>query len=131
MIRTKTPAVRNLLSLPDLVQAKKTQRDKDWPMIRRLVESHYFQNRERATLAQIKFWLRELRTPALLVEVAESHSNECRKLLSERPLLTHAAAAQVDELDRALHEEETAERTQDKVYWTPLRKELEWLRDVK
>ena len=28
-----------LLSLPDLVQAKKTQRDKDWPMIRRLVEA--------------------------------------------------------------------------------------------
>jgi len=27
----------NLLSMPDLVQAKKTQRDKDWPMIRRLV----------------------------------------------------------------------------------------------
>jgi hypothetical protein len=26
----------DLLSLPDLVQAKKTQRDKDWPMIRRL-----------------------------------------------------------------------------------------------
>ena len=25
----------DLLSLPDLVQAKKTQRDKDWPMIRR------------------------------------------------------------------------------------------------
>ena len=27
----------DLLSLPDLVQAKKTQRDKDWPMIRPLV----------------------------------------------------------------------------------------------
>ena len=25
----------NLMSLPDLVQAKKTQRDKDWPMVRR------------------------------------------------------------------------------------------------
>ena len=38
----------DLLSLPDLVQAKKTQRDKDWPMIRRLVEAHYFQNRDQA-----------------------------------------------------------------------------------
>ena len=27
-----------LMSLPDLVQAKKTQGDKDWPMLRRLVE---------------------------------------------------------------------------------------------
>ena len=29
------------LSLPDLIAAKKTQRDKDWPMIRRLVDVHY------------------------------------------------------------------------------------------
>jgi hypothetical protein len=28
----------DLMSLPDLVQAKKTQRDKDWPMLRRLIE---------------------------------------------------------------------------------------------
>ena len=35
-----------LLSLPDLVQAKKTQRDKDWPMIRRLVEADYAANAE-------------------------------------------------------------------------------------
>ncbi len=34
----------DLLSLPDLVQAKKTQRDKDWPMIRQLLEAHFFQN---------------------------------------------------------------------------------------
>lgn len=30
------------LSLPDLVMAKKTQRDKDWPMIRRLLEANYW-----------------------------------------------------------------------------------------
>jgi hypothetical protein len=34
----------DVLSLPDLVRAKKTQRDKDWPMVRRLVEAHYFQH---------------------------------------------------------------------------------------
>jgi hypothetical protein len=45
----------NLLSLPDLVQAKKTQRDKDWPMIRRLVEAHYFQHCDRPNPAQVKF----------------------------------------------------------------------------
>jgi hypothetical protein len=38
----------DLLSLADLVQAKKTQRDKDWPMIRRLVEAHFF---ERSSIA--------------------------------------------------------------------------------
>jgi hypothetical protein len=37
------------MGLPDLVQAKKTQRDKDWPMIRWLVEVNYFGNREAPT----------------------------------------------------------------------------------
>ena len=53
----------DLLSLPDLVRAKKTQRDKDWPMIRRLVERHYFENRGQPTVARVRFWLAELRTP--------------------------------------------------------------------
>ena len=58
------------MALPDLVQAKKTQRDKDWPMLRRLVEAHYFEHRSRATPAQVNFWLGELRTPELLIEAA-------------------------------------------------------------
>lgn len=58
-----------LMSLPDLVQAKKTQRDKDWPMVRRLVEVNYFANREHPTREQIRFWFLELRTPELLIEL--------------------------------------------------------------
>jgi hypothetical protein len=57
----------DLLSLPDLVLAKKTQRDKDWPMIRRLVEAHYFENEADSNFEQIDFWIRELRTPTLLI----------------------------------------------------------------
>jgi hypothetical protein len=121
----------DLLSLPDLVQAKKTQRDKDWPMIRRLVEAHYFQNRDQPTAAQIKFWFRELRTPLLLIEAAKSHAAHCRKLLTERPLLTKAMLGQTDELERAVREEESDERERDKRYWLPLRKELETLRHKK
>jgi len=30
-----------LMALEDLVSAKKTQRDKDWPMLRRLVDASY------------------------------------------------------------------------------------------
>ena len=44
-----------LMSLSDLVQAKKTQRDKDWPMLRRLVEVNYFENRKTPTREQIRF----------------------------------------------------------------------------
>src|SRR5207248_3573078 len=85
----------DLLSLPDLVQAKKTQRDKDWPMIRRLVEADFFERREAATAADIRFWLSELRTPELLVEVAQRHTGLCRRLVSTRPLLAHAAPGKI------------------------------------
>jgi hypothetical protein len=121
----------DLLCLPDLVRAKKTQRDKDWPMIRRLVEAHYFQNRHRATAAQIRFWLRELRTPELLLEVARSNPALCRPLAAARPLLAHATAGDTAALERALKEEEAAERQRDKLYWLPLRQELEALRRAK
>src|ERR1017187_6980606 len=59
---------------PDLVQARKTQRDKRWPMIPRLVEAHYFQNSAKSNPAQIRLWLLELRTAQLLVELAENPS---------------------------------------------------------
>jgi hypothetical protein len=121
----------DLLCLPDLVRAKKTQRDKDWPMIRRLVEAHCFQNRHRATAVQTRFWLRELRTPELLLEVARTNPTLCRQLAATRPLLAHATAGNTPALERALKDEEAAERGRDKLYWLPLRQELEALRHAK
>jgi hypothetical protein len=121
----------DLLSLPDLVQAKKTQRDKDWPMIRRLMEAHYFQHRKDPNPARVKFWLRELRTPQLLMELAQSHERFCRELASKRPLLARAASGKCAELERALAAEETAERERDKLYWLPLREEMEKLRHAR
>ncbi len=56
-------------------------------MIRRLVEANFFERRETATAADARFWLRELRTPELLVAVAASHPNLCRRLVPRRPLL--------------------------------------------
>jgi hypothetical protein len=88
----------DLLSLPDLVQAKKTQRDKDWPMIRRLVEAHYFQHRAKPGPAQIKFWLQELRTSQLLRAVAQAHPSVARRLAAQRPLLRHATFGQGTQL---------------------------------
>ncbi|MDO8678505.1 MAG: hypothetical protein Q7R30_08075 [Acidobacteriota bacterium] len=118
----------DVLALPDLVQAKKTQRDKDWPMIRRLVEAHYFQHRCKPSTPQITFWLRELRTPELLSHVARKSAALSRRLIPDRPLLAAALAGKGDALERALRAEETAERERDKRYWLPLRKELETLR---
>ena len=39
---------------------------------------------------QIAFWLRELRTPLLLIDVAARFPDECRAAISERLLLEHA-----------------------------------------
>lgn len=121
----------DLLSLPDLVQAKKTQRDKDWPMIRRLVEAHYFQSQARPKPVQVRFWFQELRTPELLVDLARQEPATCRRLARRRPLLVHAIAGKTETLEQALLAEETAERQQDKEYWLPLRRELEQLRHAR
>ena len=118
----------DLLSLPDLVRAKKTQRDKDWPMIRRLVEAHYFQHLEHPNSAQIRFWLLELRTPELLAVVAQRNPVACRRLARQRPLLSWAISDDSPRLESELLAEETAERERDREYWLPLRRELESLR---
>ena len=121
----------DLLSLPDLVQAKKTQRDKDWPMIRRLMEADFFARRESPTDADTRFWLRELRTPELLIAVAASQPETCRRLVDERTLLAHALRGDALAVGQALAAEESKEREADRRYWTPLRAEIEKLRHTK
>jgi hypothetical protein len=117
-----------VLSLPDLVAAKKTQRDKDWPMITRLVEAHYAQHLDVTDETVIRFWLRELRSPAILIDVARSAPTVCESLLHARPLLQHAVAGSEELLKATLREEEDAEREADRHYWAPLKRELEQLR---
>lgn len=118
----------DLLSLGDLVQAKKTQRDRDWPMLRRLVDVHYLANRAEPAPDRIDFWLRELRTPALLAEVASMHPVRASELLTERRALVPACSGSVDEIADELVAEERREREADRTYWVPLRRELEALR---
>jgi hypothetical protein len=118
----------DVLALPDLVMAKKTQRDRDWPMISRLVQASYFAGRDAPTVQQVEFWLRELRTPALLVEAAATFPAECARLAAERPLLSLAEAGDAEALDRALRDEEQVEREADISYWAPLKAELRRLR---
>lgn len=117
-----------IMSLPDLVQAKKTQLDKDWPMVRRLIEVNYFANCQRPGPEQIRFWLRELRTPELLIELTEKQGRLPISLVRKRPLLKLAKAGSEQLLARALLEEERLEREADRQYWLPLRAELEELR---
>jgi len=119
-----------VMALPDLVAAKKTQRDKDWPMIRRLVEVNYLSHRDDPTEERIRFWLRELRTPEIVVEVVQAHADLAEEISGERALLKLATLENLESglLGRALREEEEAERRLDAEYWRPLREQLERIR---
>lgn len=118
----------HLLSLPDLVKAKKTQRDKDWPMIARLLEANFIEHKENPTEAQIQFWLREMRTPSYLMEIARCFPKRASELQKQRSLLRQALDGDPVALERELAQEQRAERDQDRAYWQPLKRELEQLR---
>ena len=118
----------DLLSLGDLVQAKKTQRDKDWPMIRRLVEANYFANQADPSPEQLAFWFQELRTPELLRDLALANPAHAKDAAVTRALILYAISDDVPALTVMLEDEERQERLEDKAYWQPLKQELERLR---
>jgi len=118
-----------VLSLPDLVQAKKTQRDKDWPMLRRLVEAHYVVHQDQPTPARLSFWLTQSRTPQMLLDLAREYPEDAASAGKSRPLLSFAIRGDADELEQAIAEEEAAERRADRDYWQPLKEEIAELRE--
>ena len=127
-LEDKDGNIYEILGIEDLVKAKKTQRDKDWPMIRRLVDAHYDQYRDEPNDERIRFWLRESRTPEVLIEVATEHSEVLQQMFRERPLLSDVIGAQREALQNALEVEQNHERVADEKYWKPLKKELEAIR---
>ena len=68
------------------------------------------------------------RTPSLLIEVASRFPKVLPACLAHRPLLSLAVPKNDAELIRALDKEEKKVRETDRIYWEPLRKELEALR---
>ena len=117
-----------LLAIEDLVQAKKTQREKDWPMIAALIEAHYRALSEVPTPERIAFWLTESRTPERLIQLAQRFRTQAQVQSEQRPLLRLALAGQSDTLREALDAEVRAEQAKDRAYWAPLKAELEAFR---
>lgn len=74
------------------------------------------------------FWLREARTPELLVELCGRFDERARVLAEDRPLLELASVGMLDDLRAASDAEVRAEQARDRNYWEPLRKELEQFR---
>lgn len=123
----------NVFGLEDLVYAKKTRRDKDWPMIRRLVDVHYRARANEPTAARVAFWLRELRTVDALLDLVRRSPVEARASASERAATACAVAVVAGALpESSLHEalriEEQREREADELWWQPLQQELEAMR---
>jgi hypothetical protein len=116
------------MALEDLVQVKKTQRDKDWPMIRRLVEQNYFANVKAPSFQQVQFWLRELRSPGLLIAACKNWPEESYRIATDRPATAAALAENLDKIEECLALEEKREREADRAYGRPLREQLETLR---
>ena len=86
--------------MPDLVQSKKTARNRDWPVIELLVNIHIHENLDAPRPEWIRFWLSECRSPGRLVALARRFTAECRGVASPRPLLAHALAGDEAKLTR-------------------------------
>ena len=118
----------DVMSLPDLVRVKQTQRDKDWPMVRLLVERDVSEAPRRVPAARAGFWLRECRTADLLIDLAVRFPRLAGREGVRRAATRLATAGDRDAVERALRAEEDRERDLDRAYWKPLRTELESLR---
>jgi hypothetical protein len=89
---------------------------------------HYLSNREQGSNEEVDFWLRELRSPALLIEAAALHPARAQEIGTLRIALACAVEGDTDGVEAALADEERLERTADRRYWQPRRAELERLR---
>jgi hypothetical protein len=74
---------------------------------------------------RIEFWLREARSPAMLVELCARYARAAARLATERQAVKAAMAGDLPAVEAALHTEERSLREADRAYWAPLRAELE------
>jgi hypothetical protein len=118
----------DIISVKDLVQCKKTQRDKDWLMMARLVENDIRLADFKAARRIVAWWLSESRNTDTLARLAGMYPKLARGLAVKRPLLKYALSGDFVKVRKLLLAEESSERTKDKLYWDPLKKELETMR---
>src|SRR5262249_27413089 len=93
-------------------------------MVRRLVEADFHNRPRRPSQAQIQFWLREARTPELLVELCRRYPGTARRIRDVRSAVRWAMKGDLKRTEAALRDEEVSLRADDQAYWQPLRAEL-------
>lgn len=130
-VSLKDGSAIDTIGLRDLVQSKKTQRDKDWLMLKRLVENDIILNKDNPSNNLVRWWLLETRTSDYLIELARKYPKIVKESIINRPLLSYAVNLDKQKLNSELYKEELIERQKDIEYWAPLKKELEMLRHKK
>jgi hypothetical protein len=120
--------IYHLLARADLVVAKQTQRDKDWPMVARLVEGAYFGAGDSPSAKDISFFLRELRTPDILIELVSRFPSAAQEFAPHRPAIQAALSGDMEQVSHALRSEQEEAIHRDRLYWEPLKRELEQFR---
>lgn len=127
-ISLKDGNIIDVISLQDLVQSKKTQREKDWFMLKRLVNNDIMMCEFQAPEGHILWWFQECRNATLLIKLRKKYPDIAKGHIKLRPLLKLTTSSNVELLNKALHNERELEIKKDRKYWMPLRKELEVLR---
>ena len=117
-----------VIGLRDIVQSKKTQRDKDWLMLKHLVENDIVLHKNNPKDERIIWWFEESRNSQTLIELAEKYPRIVKKCIGNRPLLSYTMVKDIKNINAKLYQEELLERKKDIKYWLPLKKELELLR---
>ena len=97
-------------------------------MIEALVSIHYRETSTKQSPDWVAFWLSEARSPELLVEFNLRFPEEISQLEATRPLLVLAREGSLPKLRAALDAEVRREQEKDRVYWEPLKREMEEFR---
>ena len=117
-----------VLSLQDLVATKKTQRDKDWAIIGRLVEVDMSAHTSQVTPGRLTFWLQEGRDAATLIGLSKREPDVAGTVAANRPALEAALSGDMERVELELAYEQIRGKRADEAYWQPLRAELERMR---
>lgn len=133
LLLTAAPAnlggkVISVVAVADLVLTKKTQRDKDWAIIGALVRADMIRHRDEPTAERVRFWLEEAREPDDLIALAADFPDEVEAVVARRPLVGEATRGDRSRLALEVAKEQLAGKEADRLYWEPLRAELEELR---
>ena len=71
-------------------------------MVRRLIEVDFHNRSRRPSQGQIQFWLREARTPGLLVELCRRYPGMARRISGVRPAVRWAMKGNLPRIDAEL-----------------------------